>query len=231
MNTLFTYGCSVTENLNNLPEWSERVQYAEKYVGYRYESWPEILANKLNYHCDNYAASSAWGKFPFKLGNTNEDIFEALSLTCDKFSKNDIVLVQLTTLARFRYITNMSDFDTILPGHVESYTEQQTLIDMLENKSKKQWVRPLINNLNSFIRLSKEVGFDIWIWSNCDIIQKEIIPTNHPNWLFNENINELLPKWGAHHITDETDGDIIDYHLAQPGQEILASNIYNKIKS
>ena len=68
----------------------------------------------------------------------------------------------------------------------------------------------------------------MYIWSNCDTIQEYIKSNPHPNWLFDNNINDLLPKLGAYSITDETSGKIIDYHLGYPGQEILANYIYNK---
>ena len=56
-----------------------------------------------------------------------------------------------------------------------------------------------------------------------------MIPTNNQRWLFYENINELLPKINAQPIAVVTDKKIEDYHLAQPGQEILANLIYNRI--
>jgi len=231
MNNLFSFGCSVTENLDNLPDWSERIIYAKEYVGFKYKCWPELLAEKLDFIPKNYAASSAWGKFPFNLGNTNEDILEALALTCNQFKKDDIIIIQLTTLGRFRYLTKNLDFDTILPSHIDSYDEKQTLIDLLENKSKREWVRPLLNNLNPYLLLSKKIGFKIYIWSNCDTIQEYIKSNPNTNWLFDNNINDLLPKLGAYPITDETGGKLVDYHLGYPGQEILANYIYNKIKN
>ena len=236
-NKLYTFGCSVTENLDNLPESAPRIQYANKYIGHRYKSWPEILGNKLGMETHNYAASSAWGKFDFNLGNSNEDVLEALSIKCKDFQSNDIVLVQLTQLARFRYSNQNNkfrvgptNFVTILPGHVDEFTEQTTLIDMLVNKSDKLWIRPLINSLNPFIRLAHEVGFTFKFWSNDDYIQEYISNNSHNNWLFDENINNLLPKLNAHPITIETNYDIDDYHLAQPGQEILADLIFHKLK-
>jgi len=233
MNTLYTYGCSVTEDLYNLPEITDRVQYAKKFCGGLYKSWNEILADKLGMKPDNYAASSAWGKFDFDwpLGNTNEDVLEALALTCDKFKKGDVVVVQFTSLGRFRYVRpNENVLSMILPSHVDDFHNQSSLIDMIENKSNPLFIKPLVNSLNPYFRLAKEVGFDLYFWSNCDIIQEKMLKLNHPNWLFDENINDLLPKSGAHHITDVTNHEIVDYHLAQPGQEILADLIYNKIK-
>ena len=229
-NKLYTFGCSVTENLDNLPESADRIQYANKYIGYKYECWPEILGSKLGMETHNYAASSAWGKFDFNLGNSNEDVLEALSIKCKDFKSGDVVIVQLTTLARFRYSNSNDAFRTILPGHVGEFEEQTTLIDMLENKSNKLWIRPLINSLNPFIRLAKEVGFTFKFWSNDDDIQKYMNNTIYDSWLFDENINELLPKLNAQPITIETNYDIVDYHLAQPGQEILAELMFNKLK-
>lgn len=229
MNKLYTFGCSVTENLDNLPEWSPRIKYANEYCGGRYKSWPEILGKKLNMETENYAALSAGNKLPFKLGNTNEDIMEALSLTSLDFKKGDIVIVQFTTLGRFRLALSNNNFDTILPGHIGNHKNKNSLIDALENKSNTAFIRPLINNMNPFIKLSEVIGFDLWMWSNDDYIQEYMIPLNNSRWLFNDNINELLPKLNAHPIAVVTDKKIEDYHLAQPGQEILANLIYNRI--
>lgn len=229
-NKLYTFGCSVTENLKNLPDSSDRIVYATKYVGGRYVSWPEILGDKLNMETHNYAASSAWGKFEFNLGNSNEDVLEALALKSKDFKSGDVVIVQLTTLARFRYSNSNDTFRTILPSHVDEFEEQSTLIDMLENKSKTIWIRPLINSLIPFIRLSDEVGFTFKFWSNDDDIQSYMLSNTNTNWLFDEDINELLPKLNAQSIAVETNHDINDYHLAQPGQEILADLIFNKIQ-
>ena len=33
MNTLYTYGCSFTEDLHQLPEHTPRIEYANKYCG------------------------------------------------------------------------------------------------------------------------------------------------------------------------------------------------------
>lgn len=229
MNKLYTFGCSVTENLDNLPEWSPRIKYANEYCGGRYNSWPEILGEKLKMKTQNYAALSAGDKLPFLLGNTNEDILEALSIASLGFKKDDIVIVQFTTLGRFRLAKQNNMFDTILPGHISDYKNQSSLIDALENKSNPMFIRPLINSMNPFIRLSEEIGFQFWMWSNDDSIQDYMIPTNNQRWLFYENINELLPKINAQPIAVVTDKKIEDYHLAQPGQEILANLIYNRI--
>ena len=59
----------------------------------------EILGEKLGFNLVNYAAASASDKFDFRLGNGNEDILEALSLSCDRF-KGDVVIVQLSMLER-----------------------------------------------------------------------------------------------------------------------------------
>jgi len=229
-NTLYTFGCSVTENLDNLPNESERVIYATKYCGGKYECWPEILSNKLKYNIDNYAAANAWGKFDFNLGNSNEDILEALFIKSNDFYKDDIVIVQFTSLARFRYASHYNTFRTIIPNHVDEFSQQTTLIDMLENKSNPLWIRPLFNSVIPIIKLSEEIGFKLYFWSNCDIIQNYQFSNKLNNWLFDENINDLLPKIGANQIAEVTDYNIVDYHLAQPGQKILADLIYSKIK-
>jgi hypothetical protein len=57
-----------------------------------------------------------------------------------------------------------------------------------------------------------------------------MLSNTNTNWLFDEDINELLPKLNAQSIAVETNHDINDYHLAQPGQEILADLIFNKIQ-
>ncbi len=92
------------------------------------------------------------------------------------------------------------------------------------------WIRPLFNSVIPIIKLSEEIGFKLYFWSNCDIIQNYQFSNKLNNWLFDENINDLLPKIGANQIAEVTDYNIVDYHLAQPGQKILADLIYSKIK-
>ena len=227
MNTLYTYGCSFTEDLHQLPEHTPRIEYANKYCGGIYKNWNEILAEKLGFDLVNYASTSASDKFHFRLGNGNEDILEALSLSCDRFKKGDIVIVQLSYLERLRYCNNSNEIVTFLPSSLDlNYKKFNYLIDFCYNRGNDIFVKPLINLLNPYIRLSKEIGFKFYLWGIDDLVQEKVLKMNHPNWLFDKNINHMMSGLD---IETETNNKIKDGHWGKPAQQIFSDLVFNII--
>ena len=176
MNTLFTFGCSFTEDFENVPKhhgtdttrMSTRWLYIENYLGgVAPKSWPKLLSEKLQYNLQNYGEG----------GKSNMRIFENFISKCDEIKDDDIVIINWTGLSRFKWLYNQN-FITILPNTKLNNSEinQSTIEDILINKSDKLWNKEIYNFIKIINKLSDLVGFKVYYWSTDDlIINSEII--------------------------------------------------------
>lgn len=242
MNTLFTFGCSFTEDFEKVPKYywggtkgeiSTRWKYIENYLkGEVPKSWPKLLSEKLHYNIENYGEG----------GKSNMRIFENFISKCDDIKHNDIVIINWTSLSRFKWLYN-KNFITILPNSTFSHNEinESTLEDILINKSDRLWNHEIYNFIKIINKLSDLVGFEIYYWSHDNLIinsessdfrnDKRYLLAN--NTKDNSNTFSLLEYFydnGIRTINHETNGVIVDHHYGKRGNEIIADLFYKHIK-
>jgi len=241
MNTLFTFGCSFTEDFENVPQYynttkkemSSRWEYIEMFLdGKVPKSWPKLLSEKLGIDVKNYGEG----------GRSNMRIFENFISKCDDIKFDDIVIINWTGISRFKWAYD-KNFITVLPNSKFNYGEinQSTLDDILINKSDEIWKSEVYGFIKIINKLSDLIGFKIFYWS-CD---ETIINSENSDFRRDEkyllgncttrfgtpyNIHLIFSDYGAKTIFQETNNQIVDHHYGKNGNEIIADLFYKHIK-
>ena len=96
MSTLYTFGCSFTEDFRHFFESkfdTLRKNYIVNHLkGYVPESWPELLSKKLNMNLVNRAAVHGHQYEYYREGNCNASIFNNICHMCENFKKGVRIL-------------------------------------------------------------------------------------------------------------------------------------------
>ena len=246
MGRLFTFGCSFTEDFENVvssynnssftktvENRPAQIKYIEDYLnGEVPESWSKILGRLLNKDVVNYGHG----------GKSNYDIFERVCEQSHQFSKDDIVIVGWTHFMRFRWPTQ-NGWSPMFTHYIENmgsnYIDKETHEKIIISRDNRCVVEEIYNFQKLLINLSLKVGFKLYFWSACyKIINGENYRfKNNPIYLINDllkytdNFFGVLKEHGSKTITEETNGLIKDPHLGKIGHEVQAKLFYEYILS
>ena len=240
MNTLYTFGCSFTEDFKFFFE-SEMGSLRKTYMvnhlnGMVPESWPETLSKKLNTNLINKSAVHGHQYKTYREGNCNASIFNNICHMCDDFKKGDVVIVEWSFVDRFKWATD-TGMITILPNQApKNLINENVAEEIIVNRYNKVWIDELFVMIKILNKLSESVGFDIFYWTvdNKLLDYKREIITNDTRWLLSNQITNkyyfcLINDNGGFSISDETNGVIDDTHLGMTGHNVLADLFYNYI--
>jgi len=201
MNTLWTFGDSMTEPFqNNNAHWS--LEYCN-YKGYCPKVYGEILAEKLNMNLVNRGLG----------GIDNYTILEKICEVADKIKEDDIVIVGWTSPIRFRIINDHNVWMSILPNYKKNqYTQlisQSTTDEIIVNRDNSLYIK----EINNWIKL----------------INKSFTNTIHWSYAFNSIDGVYLPSFNR--IITETNGKCNDTHYSETGHIELSNVLYELIVS
>lgn len=240
MGTLFTFGCSYTEDFERVIETTKNSdfipaqrRYVEKYLGGRIpKSWPQLLSEKLGFELKNYGVG----------GMCNYQIFEEICEHSDEFKNDDIVIVGWTHITRFRWAFNNGGWSSIFSDFTETTSELMSKIthsEILVNRTRKSFVNELYQYQKLIEQFCKLLGVELYFWSSDDniiykenkqfITEKKYLLNNlisHTNNVFN-----IIQKNDGKTINEETNGEIPDNHLGESGHKVQAELFYNHIKN
>jgi hypothetical protein len=239
MGTLFTFGCSYTEDFERVIESTKNSdfvpaqrKYVENHLGGRIpKSWPQLLSEKLGFELKNYGVG----------GMCNYQIFEEICEHSDEFKNDDIVIVEWTHITRFRWAFNNGGWFSIFSDFTETTSELMSKIthsEILVNRTNKLYVNEIYQYQKLLEQFCKLLGVELYFWSSDDdIIYKENKEFfKDKKYLlndlisFNSNIFNIIQKNGGKTINEETNGEIPDNHLAESGHRVQAELFYNHIK-
>ena len=229
MNTLFTFGCSFTEdyNTNHVDTY---IDY-KNYMGGQYpKSWPIVLSEKLNFNLKNYGEGASG----------NQQIFQEVCKRCNEFEVNDIIIIEWSFLERYRLALDDNSWMKLGPGKINNHRSpisEECHKSIVVNRTLKPYVNELYDYENIINRLSKSVGFKVFYWSidngvlyNTDNLSEK----NH--YLLNDMIKDrhdnaflITFKNGGNRIIEETDGKIRDFHLGGTGHKVMGDLFYQHI--
>lgn len=229
MSTLFTFGCSFTEDYNTCSV-DTYVDYKD-YLGGEYpKSWPIVLSENLNYNLKNYGEGASG----------NQQIFQEVCKRCDEFKVNDIVIVEWTFLERYRLALDNSSWLKLGPGKInnpKSPISEECHESIVINRTLKPYVDELYDYEKIINKLSKFVGFNVFYWSIDNGVLYNIpnlIEKNH--YLLNDMIKDrydnaftVTNKNGGYKIVEETDGKIKDFHLGGTGHKVMGDLFHQHI--
>jgi hypothetical protein len=235
MNTLFTFGCSFTEDFTEVPPDMGQTIYVMDYLNGRVpDAWPTVLSKLLSFDVQNFG----------KGGSSNYQIFDVICQQCSKFNKGDIVIIGWTGLNRFRWANFDEDkWNHIIPNfntkvHNEVYITDNTLNEILVNREHSLYVDEIYSYQKMIDRLAEVVGFDVYYWA----MDNRIINSLPPETLCDkkylcghlisqgQSIPRLINIGGGKTIMDETNNLIVDYHYGETGHQVQGELFYKHIK-
>jgi len=238
MNTLFTFGCSYTEDFERVIETTKNSdfipaqrRYVENHLDGRIpKSWPQLLGEKLETDLKNYGVG----------GMSNYQIFEEICEHSDEFKNGDTVVIGWTHITRFRWIGEENKWSPVFSQYTDNISKimsETTFNETLIQRTKKLYVNEIYQYQKLLEQLSKSIGFEIYFWSSDDnIIYKENKEFfTDKKYLLNDlisnnnNIFNIIQKNGGKTINEETNGEIPDNHLAETGHRVQAELFYKHI--
>lgn len=215
MGNLWIFGdsFSATNFRNNAETW--RVKYA-KWKGYTTKVWPEFLNETLQLKLINTSLS----------GGDNYSIFDTIIDNIDNIKENDIIIVGWTTTLRFRVINKTNTFSSIRPSlNIKKSTLDNTLeyTDISLNT-----INEILINRDSYLyeeELNRYIKLINLYLKNNKILHWSHFQNDHP--LLNLTRIDKLDQ--IEKISEETNGDVMDYHYSENGHKELSKLIYNKL--
>jgi hypothetical protein len=198
MNTLWIFGDSFSAPFSN----DHSIAWGKSYIdfkGYEPHVFGDIIAKDLNLKLENHARGGA----------DNYYIFESICKCSDMISPNDLIIVGWTSPIRFRIITELGIWKTILPMGDSEYSK---LIVDRDNS-----LNPLLEIKNWMKLLFKLYGNQILFWSPA----------------IKNDIDIYSPKdlGIIEHISEETNGLLSDSHYSEKGHQTLSKILLSKLST
>ena len=221
MNKLWIFGDSFSEPFSKVKALLWKTKYIQ-WKGYMPKCYGEVISDKLKLKHINLAIG----------GTDNYTILDTIINVLNSIEPDDIIIIGWSSTLRFRLVNKTNTFNTILPG--ARYTlddfssnvelSKSTLEELAVNRDNSIY----IDELNNYIKLLNFAfpNNKIIHWS--PFFRQEIggILTTRSN--INSNLNHLK---NLERVTDETKGEINDYHYSENGHIILAEEFINIIKN
>ncbi len=245
MSTLYTFGCSFTENFSifhDMESETSRKKYVNQYCNnISPDTWNESLAKKLNYELENYAGIHGIKSDNGYEQNCNDSIFNNICHASHKFKKNDIVIVEWTFMERFKWASDDNNcMVSLLPSNYKFIGNDVVIEGILINRTSKLWIDELFKKMKIINSLSNSIGFDVFYWTvdrNITNYKIEEIFDND-KWLVNKKLlnkkdnfgyKDIVFDLGGKTITEETNNEINDDHFGKSAHDILSDLFYNDI--
>lgn len=214
---LHTFGDSFTEGYDSfvsLHPKGHRIEWRDKYIkwkGYTPKVFSQILSEKMNIESINYGIGGA----------DNYTIFETIIDNIEKISKDDIILIGWSTLARYRLANVDNKFESITMWWENASdnalqrigVSQSTINEVMVNRYNNY---AYLNEVNKFIKLLNYTFKDNKIihWS--------------PFYSHKIGMNvSAIPQLET--IVDETNGEVSDLHFSEPSHYELADYFYTNL--
>ncbi len=190
-------------------QWDETHPYSV-WKGYTPKNFADRVSERLEIECINHAHS----------GWSNYDIFESICENVDKISSDDIVIVGWSGLLRFRmahpkfnqWISfQPNNWDVIQKaGFVIDGFSESTCNEIIYNRSHSElYKKEILNWINLLKHTFKSNTFINWTWSRYD-------------WELTDIPYEV--------ITNESNGEISDWHWSEKGHLDFSEWVLSKIE-
>ena len=236
MNTLYTFGCSFTENFDPFIKHpgTTRYDYIMNYHnGNIPKSWPQIMSEQLNMKLRNHGGiDGIIGKTGME-GNCNFSIFNNICMASKDFQRGDIVIIEWTHMERFKWADHDTNrITTITPNQIPIEYDKNVIESIFVNRTHVLWMEELFKYQILINKLADTIGLRVYYWTiDKKIVEYKIDEINDINnrWLLSDTLKydkpyqEIVKENGGLRIIDETNEVIIDDHMASSGHEVLAN--------
>jgi ribosomal protein L16 Arg81 hydroxylase len=229
-NSLWTFGCSYTDDLKRMTEHDEKhspnstfCQYKNWKGGIVPPSWPKLLSKKINFKLHNKGHGSS----------SNYEIFSTFCKYVTQFKSGDLIILQWTHIPRFRCAVE-DKLVSVSPGHLSSqfgFISNNTLEDFFVNRTNQAWSEEIwdwMDLINEFCKIKK---VKILYWTSD--ISLYVPYKSIDKFIFIDDI-ELFSKVKIdknikYSIDLETNGKVTDGHCGEIGHQFMADLIYEYI--
>lgn len=235
-NKLWTFGCSFTESLKSMMKEDLELGYQSTFTEYyNYLNgkfppmWSELLSSDLNLELENRG----------KGGSSNYSIFSEFIKNLPNLKQNDLVIIQWSSLLRFRVVNDANYFIDILPSNVSDEGHQK-YFPFMENREKKLWYSEVIEYtqlITEYLKL-KKVNFIFWsmdeyLYHNLNKdIAEFFVQAQINGGLSIGHYEYMTTKSNKITIKEETNYQVDDEHFGKDGNyylyELLKHN-YNRL--
>jgi hypothetical protein len=225
MNTLYTFGCSFTEDYKKSNSYNEYKKFRNNELP---DVWPTLLSKNLQKNLINKGHG----------GIGNSQIFVDFCELSERISKDDIVIIGWTKITRFRWADENRWQHLMGSDKDMNSISLKTHNEILVNRTNPLYIEEINNYEKIIIELSKYKQFQVYFWSSdSDIIYKS--PKNKETYLLYEYKNEFHEftpfhminiNGGPTTIEHETNGIVHDNHLGERGHKIQSDLFYQHIK-
>jgi hypothetical protein len=234
MNTLYTFGCSFTEDFENIiyyPHIGDKpsqLKYVDEILNGKYPpTWSKVLSNLLGFKRVNKAQG----------GSSNLQIFENVCKESSNFKKDDIVIIQWTHNSRFRWPSD-TGWTPVLPSlfHDGIGISIETYEEILVSRTHKLYREEIYNYQNLINTLSDSVGFNVLYFAKDENLlidlpkNKKLLLSEYFDCDKKINITTVLSNMGVTTVTQETNGLVSDGHYGKDGHQKLGEIFYEYIK-
>jgi hypothetical protein len=206
-NTLWIFGDSTSDeftpkNLND--NFDFRTKYYN-YKGFTPKVFGQIISETLNLNYKNNSGQ----------GFCNDSIFQTICDVSDQIKKEDILIINWTSITRFRMISKINVWTHIVPNFnvdtkLFNNISNNTINEILINRDNDLYV----NDVNSKIKLIKNA-------------YKDNIVINWTPFIHKFDAEMLFDDFET--IFKETSGEINDYHFSENGHLKLANYLLSII--
>jgi hypothetical protein len=224
---LWTFGDSFTSDpLMSNYNYSKYVEIS----GNQIVTWPHILGGMLDCVTVNKATQ----------GSSNYQTFQDFCRNSHSFNTGDIVIVGWGLVQKFKWADdkNLDGFRSVHPNDVRMNYTEGTFFDIAENRKSKIWREEIYDWENLMLSFAKAKGVELYTWANEDLNlyvceTEEFKASKKHIWLLH-NVDKPLIHYlknvGAKTMTDETNGQVQDFHMGLNGHNVQAKLFYNDIQ-
>ena len=249
-NTLWTFGCSFTaeyEPIDNLhfPFENNYDRYRKWRGGELPQTWPNIIANQINYNLMNCALG----------GSSNYNILMQFSNVADLIKKDDILIFGWTKLTRF-IAANLREniFNNVLPvgaNYEDLGMSQKTIDEILVNRTHNIWKHEVHSWIRIISAFCKNLGVEDYHWTSDENVfsAEDESFFNDPKYIVVRDpgaiestifVDKHNMMWYLTHqdhyggvqrgkIMDETNFEIMDGHMGEHGHKLQAKLFFNHL--
>jgi hypothetical protein len=228
-NTLFTFGCSYTQDYNDINSPIKNyLDYFKHRVGNFPLSWSTILAEKLDLNVSNYGIGAAG----------NDVIFNKICKHITEIKKGDVVIIGWSFIHRYKWGVDGSDKWQNLgsgPLNDNKFILKSTHEEIVLNRLNPLYLQEIYDRINFIDHISNMVGFSVYYWSSEPnfIYDKPYKLRDDKKFLLTDKIHDsifqIIFKNGGETINEETNGMVNDIHLGERGHQIQAELFYDHI--
>jgi len=203
---LFAFGDSFTNGFED-----ENALHVKEYIswkGYKPKGYLNFLSEHYSCQINNFAVQ----------GNDNYSILESFCNNLDKINDDDLVIINWSKVERFRIVNVFDSWVRVVPNHLgilnQTDISVKTANQIMVNRMSKKYVEEVLNWSKLIDQMSK--GKKILQWSYIKDFESKTI--NFINPIF-EN------------ITTDTNGEVMDSHFSENGNEELSKVIIKLLKT